>query len=191
VSTVNTGPAAVAGCPNYPACEHGPASHAVENDQDPLPLCTAPGCGCGRPPVGYRRSIDQRVFDRAAVVPAGVPVLGTNGCFYPAKPDAWFNVGCGPLVEVEVEDEDRRGAVVRAYESVRAALSGVELSLSMWSGRGDWAKSSAESRDQAGTRAVRSLEAAIEQLREVHDGLACAASPRLSGRVPGPPESVS
>jgi hypothetical protein len=191
VTTVNTEPAVVAGYASYPPCEHGAVTHTVENDQDPLPLCTAPGCGCGRPPVGFRRSIDQRIFLGGDAVPAGVPVLGKGGRFYPAKPSAWFNVGHGPLVEVEPEVEDRRDAVRREYERVCHALSGVGLSLSMWSGRGDWATCSAASRDQAGTRAVRDLEAAIGQLREVHEELACAADPRLSGQVPGPSESAS
>jgi hypothetical protein len=188
--SMDTEQGSVAGCPSYPSCGHDLTCHAVEDDWAPLPICTAPGCGCGRPPAGYRRMIDQRVFDRAAVVPAGVAVLDEGGRFYPAEERAWFNVGCGPLVEVEPEVEGRRSAVRSDVDRAYQALSGVGLSLSMWSGRGNWVTSSPASRDLAGRRALHDLDAVIKQLGAAREELACATDPRLSGQVSGPRDGV-
>lgn len=102
----------VPGCPNNPRCEHAGLAHDVWDDHDPLPQCgfydDSGDCPCGRPPAGYRRAFDQRVWRKGDRVPVHTPVLAPGGTvikmFDDHHPD-WLNTEHDWLIEVELDDE--------------------------------------------------------------------------------------
>lgn len=90
------------GCPNLPGCEHPGFGHDIEDHDDPIPLCVADGCPCGRAPYGWRRVSGQRVFQQGDTVPAGMHVFARDGAVYGlGLTGEWVNESLGPVVEVQ------------------------------------------------------------------------------------------
>lgn len=170
--------APTAPCTNTPPCAHGRHAHVLAGDEDPLPTCPVAGCRCGRPPAGYRRVFEQRVWDNGGVVPAGVAVLSFDKVLHPAAPQPWRNIDCGPLVEVEpVKEDAQRTALADEARALGHALADVATSLNHWAGQDDRAPSSPVTRDAAGTQALSNVDRAIAELARLRAALAAEHHP--------------
>lgn len=95
----------IPGCPNNPPCGHAGLHHDVWDENDPLPMCCVYNdngdCPCGRPPAGYRRVPDQRVWRKGDLVPAGVHVLTIGGATIDDHGADWVNTDWAWLTELE------------------------------------------------------------------------------------------
>lgn len=76
-------------CPNS-WCDHSSGVHDVEDHGDPIPMCCIEGCGCGHPPIGWRRTVPMQAFASGETVPAGVDVMDSYGQLYPSGRSAWM-----------------------------------------------------------------------------------------------------
>ncbi|ANZ35209.1 hypothetical protein BBK82_03125 [Lentzea guizhouensis] len=87
----------VPGC-KMKTCPHAFIAHDVWDDEDPMPMCGAPGCRCRKPPVGWERT--NQYFRRGDTIPAHVHVQALDGVVHQADA-AWRNTDFEWLVEIE------------------------------------------------------------------------------------------
>lgn len=88
----------VPGC-KLKTCPHARIAHDIWDDGDQLPMCNAPGCRCGKPPVGWERTIPNQYFKLGDTIPAGVYVQALDGVVHQANA-AWQNTDFEWLVVI-------------------------------------------------------------------------------------------